>query len=136
MTEIEVMNDLMFCASKDCVHCSREATIDCDKKLMKDARSIIKMQMGSLEVASKAIKDLERDNKQLQTVARYTFTEYELIKAVNDIVHYCLDNDEDLEDNQDVNIIRAMLDFGKLLPSGGKLIIHPNRNAPEIKLDK
>ena len=135
MTEVEIMNSLMFCEHGDCANCTRgeDDKILCMRCLMQDARKVIKMQIASLEAGANAIRDLERDNRQLQAVARYKFTEKELVDAVNVIIRYCLENDEDAEGNEFVNIIYSMLSFTELLPSKHKVTLFHGRKAPRIE---
>lgn len=136
MTEKEIIADMECCLKSDCERYTRSDRSNCATELYDDAIKVMKLMQRSLEAGSESINQLKLANSHLQAGCRYSFTEDQLVKAVNQIVHYCLDNDEDEEGNQDVNIIRAMLDLGKLLPSGGRLIIHPGSNAPELKLGK
>ena len=136
MTEKEIIVAMEFCAKEECHKCPRQGSADCATKLYSDAIGVMKLMHNAVEAGSEAINNLKVENALLKAGCRYSFTEKDLVKAVNNIVHFCLDNDEDEEGNQDVNIIRAMLDLGKLLPSGGTLVIHPNSNAPELKLGK
>lgn len=138
MTENNIVHSLGCCRAGDCVNCtfSNDTPDQCRSKLLGAAMQIINLQKERLEHGSDKMKKLQDDNRRLQVACRFTFGEVELVKAVNEIVHYCLDNDEDEEGDQDRNIIRSMLDFGKMLPSKGHLVIRPNMNAPELKLGR
>lgn len=95
MTEVDVMNDLMFCGNRDCENCSRFANEGCTKSLLKDARTIIKMQMEAIKTANETIEKAKEEICALREAATVNYTKEQLVKAVNDIIYAMCNEDDD-----------------------------------------
>ena len=136
MTEVDIINSLMFCEHGDCENCSRDGKDRylCMKGLMKDARSIIKLQYDSQSAMEDTIKRLQNENKQLQAVAKYAFTEQELVKAVNNIIRGCMDwADYSAENGDFLCMVETILDFTKMLTAKYAVAFVHGRKAPKIE---
>lgn len=135
MTEVDIINSLMFCEHGDCENCSRDGKDRylCMKGLMKDARSIIKLQYDSLSAMEDTIKRLQNENKQLQDVAKYELTEQELVKAVNNIIRDCVDYANDGDGDDFARMIDTLLEFTKMLTAKHAVGIIHGRKAPKIE---
>jgi len=95
MTEVDVMNDLMFCGNRDCENCSRFANEGCNKSLLKDARTIIKLQMEAIKTANETIEKANEEIGALRTAVTVSYTKEQLVKAVNGIIYAMYDEDDD-----------------------------------------
>ena len=135
MTEVDIMNSLMFCEHGDCANCSRgeDDKVLCMRSLMQDARKIIKLQHDSLTTMEDANKRLQTENKQLQAVARYAFAEQDLVKAVNNIIRDCMDYADNGDGDDFAGMIDTLFEFTKMLTAKYAVRMVRGRKAPEIQ---
>ena len=130
MTEVEILNDMLFCSNLDCEECSRKGSDKCVHNLIKDARAIMKMQSGILESRREEIENLTEHNRNLQNMVTKDYTEESLIKAVNNIIEYSYDAC-DCGDYVG-NLVWAMQDFIKLTKLDAVVAFGANSNYPQI----
>ena len=130
MTEVEIFNDMQFCSNLDCECCSRKGNDKCVHNLMKDARAILKLQLGVLESRLEEIENLTEQNKSLQNMASKSYTDEGLIKAVNDIIgcSYAAFNCGDYLGD----LVWAMRDFIKLANLDAVVAFGTTSNYPQI----
>ena len=136
MKDIEIISDMLFCSNLDCEHCSRQHSERCAINLMKDARSVMLLQHNALVGFEEELANLKEENERLQPMLKYGFTEEQLVKVVNNIIEdccYCI-VDEDTEDEEYsyVNMLKSILAFGQMLPSGYKVEISSVNSAPKL----
>jgi hypothetical protein len=87
MTEVDVMNDLLFCERKDCESCSRGPNHPtCIEALMRDARSIIKMQSGALSCAENTANSYREEITNLRLNVKHNFEKKQLVQQVNRVI--------------------------------------------------
>lgn len=135
MNEVDIMNDLLFCINADCKECSRlgeDST--CHKKLLRDARSVIKMQSDALQLTNESLKQIEKDFAVVSEKAKVGYTNEQLVEAVNDIISCCLDS-EDCDDPT-LGQILAIGKFMRLVRLHGHIAVNCNADRMEIRLDK
>lgn len=88
MTEVDVMNDMVCCENADCGNCSRLSEIsgDCRRKLLRDARSVIKLQCDSLSGVSETIDKLKEENLALRNALKCNYEKKQLVAKMNDVI--------------------------------------------------
>lgn len=135
MTELEVMNDLMFCYNADCKNCTRlHGGENCTKKLMKDACSVIKMQVNAIRDFDEKLDRLEKENAELTKKASVRYSDQQLTESVNDIIDSFLRYDE--YDDAMAAQLRSVGSFMRLARLNGHIAVNPNADRIEIRLDE
>ena len=115
MTDIDILNCLMFCEHKDCDTCQRDGGENCEKQLIKDARTVIKMQVDAMSSLQEEIVRLQGENKRLLDIGSSKLSEEDVVNAVNQIVDACMLYG-DYEEGEDFEcMIDMMLGFTKML---------------------
>lgn len=133
MTDADILNCLMFCEHKDCETCHRDGGENCEKQLIKDARTVIKMQIDTMRSLQEEVVRLQGENKRLQDIGSSKLSEEDVVNAVNNIVDACLFYaDFDSEAGEFERMIDMMLDFTKMLTNRYAVTIFHDRKAPEI----
>lgn len=92
MTEKEIINDLECCVNNKCKECSRYDIIDGCERLKKDAIAIMKMQADAGKLCTEENVRLVKENERLGKALNHNYTKTELIKAVNDIIEACCED--------------------------------------------
>ena len=134
MTDIEILNALMFCEHKDCATCARGGEENCEKQLLRDARTAIKMQIDSARSMKEEIERLQDENKSLLEATRHSFCENDLVSSVNRIASACFDIiHDDLDEEDYFRIVAEMVDISKMFRARHKVSITSFNNSPYIE---
>ena len=139
MNEFDIMRDISHCIKHECKLCPRNGKGYCAVELMKDANCVLKMQADALKGFPTKVEELENEIRRLTPLARYSFDEVDLVRAVNNIASACYDaeiysNSED-DENSYVTMLHAFLRLGDMLPSKYKVVIRGMDSAPELVKD-
>jgi hypothetical protein len=94
MTEVDVMSELLFCINRDCANCSRGKEENCKAALMRDARSIIKLQNDAVSSATEAIDRLKTEIERYKRMVKHSYEKKELVEAVNRIIGACMEDND------------------------------------------
>lgn len=133
MSVVGVMNELLLCVNGDCENCTRKERQDCRKALMKDARSAIKMLEMALRLKTEGFDDLEKKNAALSEQVEVSYTQEELVKAVNNIID-CFVDGEDYDDHVESKIL-AIGKFMDVTHLHGHIAVDGIARRMKIELD-
>lgn len=133
MTEVEILNCLMFCEHKDCENCVKKDEENCEKSLMKAARTAIKMQIDCIRDLQEEVYQLKDENNKLNEYKRKSLSDDYIIQSVNNIVDACFELDEDCCAGDYMKIVNEMLYFAGSLQCKSKVSIDRAYGAPKIE---
>lgn len=135
MTEVEVMADLLFCQKGDCAHCPRVGE-NCKSELLRDARSVIKLQLDALNEGTEAIGRLREENERYRQIVKHSYEKKKLVEAVNNIIGACAEEADCPDCGGDFrleNMVNSLNDFLNLIGWENCLIqFCKNRYYPDI----
>lgn len=133
MTDVDILNCLMFCEHKDCDTCQRGGGENCEKQLLKDARTVIKMQIDSMSSLQEEIVRLQGENKRLLDICSSKLSEEDVVNAVNKIVNACMYYGDYGEAEDFERMIDMMLSFTKMLKSKYEVCIIEEKHNITIR---
>ena len=101
--------------------------------MLKDARTVIKMQIDSMSSLQEEIVRLQGENKRLLDIGSSKLSEEDVVNAVNEIVNACMYYGDYGEAEDFERMIDMMLSFTKMLKSKYEVCIIEEKHNITIR---